>query len=258
MKNSNRYTVLSVLLLALIYVGGCAGPTTTAPRRWFPLYPTSPENVTVNSTKSSLPDAKPIVNEGIGPRLGILGTSVPGIEDINGIMPGGEFGVFYRKGPLVLDLNSRLFGSTYQNSEIASFSAAIGGRYHFLNKRNISPYLGGGLIWSHTHYEIVERELREVCLRWSEQKWFLFIPYRDCLEWGEEWQDILYTYQGRGLGAYGVIGIEFRHLQQSRFNLELRIDNPSYELLELDAYENQRSVSLGTPISLGMSLLHQF
>ena len=216
--------------------------------------PTSPENGTTNSIKSSLSDAKPIVKEGIGPRLGILGTSVPGI-DITGMMPGGEFGVFYRKGPLVLDLNSRLFSGSHQDSKFTSFSAAIGGRYHFLNKRNISSYLGGGITWSYKHYEKVERELRKVCLRWSEQEWFLFIPYRNCLEWGEEWQDILYTYEGRGLGAYGIMGIEFRHLHQSRFNIELRIDNPSYEL---DAYENQRYVSLGIPISLGIFFLHQF
>lgn len=218
--------------------------------------PTLSENGTVNTTKRSLPDSKSTVNEGIGTRLEILGTSVPGI-DISGIIPGGEFGVFYRKDPLILDINSRFFSSSSQDSKVVSFSAAIGGRYHFLNKRNISPYLGGGLTWSHTHYEIVKKELRRVCLRWSEQKYFLFIPYKDCLEWGEEWQDILYTYQGKGLGAYGIIGIEFRHFHQTRFNLELRIDNPFYEL-ELDSYVSQKSISLGMPISLGISLLHQF
>ncbi|MXV73110.1 hypothetical protein F4Z99_02395 [Candidatus Poribacteria bacterium] len=35
MKNRNRYTVLAILLFALIYVGGC-GRTTTAPTGWLP------------------------------------------------------------------------------------------------------------------------------------------------------------------------------------------------------------------------------
>ena len=162
MKNSNRYTVLSIFLLALIYVSGC-GTTTTSPTGWLPLHPTSFEkNDTGNSAKSILPDAKSIVNERIGLRLGILGTSIPGI-DIN-VIPGAELGLSVGKGPLSIDFNSRFFYRDYQNSKIASFFGAIGGRYHFLNKRNISPYLGGGLTWSRTHYEKVERELREVCL----------------------------------------------------------------------------------------------
>lgn len=261
MKNSNRYTVLSILLLALIYVGGC-GPTTTAPKGWLPLHPTSSGNNTVNSAKSSILDSKSTVNEGRSWHLGILGTSVSDIG-IN-VMTGGEVGLSYGKGPLILDLNFRLFGGTHQNSQFESFSIiigelAIGGRYHFLNKRNISPYLGGGLTLGSTEYERKERELRQVCLRWDTE-YILGISLlgKKCLEWGEKWQDILYTYEGEGLGAYGIIGIEFRHLHQSRFNLELRIDNPSYEL-ELDSYSDpKKSVSLGIPISLGISLLHQF
>lgn len=253
MKNLNRYTVLSILLLVLIYVGGCA-PTTTAPNGWRPSHPTSPENVTVSSDKSILPDAKSIVNERIDLRLGLLGTSIPGI-DISVIL-GAELGVSFGKGPLIVDLNSRLFSGSDEDPKFTSLSAAIGGRYHFLHKRNISPYLGGGLTWGYTHYEKVERELREVCLDW-DLEFILFIPIPVCDEWGSEWQDILYTYEGRGFGAYGIIGIEFLHLHQSRFNIELRIDNPLYKL-ESDAHGEQRSISLGMPISLGISLLHQF
>lgn len=193
----------------------------------------------------------------MGVRLGVLGASASGI-DIN-VIPGAELGLSSGKGPLTVDLNSRVFYNTYKNSKFGSFSTEIGGRYHFLNKRNISPYLGGGLTWSYTHYEREERELREVCLRWSEEKYFLFfIPAgRDCLEWGNEWLDILYTYNGAGSGAYGIIGIEFGHLRQRHFNLELRIDNPFYEL-EVDSYANQKSISLGILISLGISLQYQF
>ena len=36
MKNLNRYTSLPILLLALIYVIGCGGATTTAPKGWLP------------------------------------------------------------------------------------------------------------------------------------------------------------------------------------------------------------------------------
>lgn len=246
--------------------------------------PTSPENGTINSTTSRLSDAKSIVNQAISLRLGILGTSIPGI-DIN-VIPGGELGLSFGKGPLMVDLNSRLFYSPYKDSKFTSLSAGIGGRYHFSNERNISPYLGGGVTWSYTRYELVKRELRSVCLRRSEQEEqgsFLGFPYTftKCLEWGEEWQDIPYDLrEGRGFGAYGIIGIEFRHLHRSRFNIQLRIDNPSYELedpsrrsqrlssafddpffdeffdeLGLDDYA---PISLGMPISLGVSLLHQF
>ena len=253
MKNLNRYTSLSILLLALIYVGGCA-PTTTAPREWFPLHPTSPEKVAVNTSKSILPDAKSIINERIGLRLGVLGTSIPSI-DIN-VIPGAELGLSFGKGPLIVDLNSRFFSGSDQDPKFTSFSAAIGGRYHFLHKRNISPYLGGGLTWSYMHYEKVERELRKVCLDW-DWEFVLFIPIPVCKEWGHEWRDILYMYEGRGFGAYGIIGVEFLHLHQSRFNLELRIDNPFYEL-ESNSHGSQRSISLDIPISLGISLLHQF
>lgn len=240
-------------MLALIYVGGC-GATTNAPKGWLPLHPTSFENDTVNSAKSILPDTKSIVNERIGLRLGVLGTSIPGI-DIN-VIPGAELGLSFGKGPLIVDLNSRLFSGSDRDPKFTSLSAAIGGRYHFLHKRNISPYLGGGFTWGYMQYEKVERELREVCLDW-DLEFILFIPIPVCKKWGSEWHDILYTYEGRGVGAYGVIGIEFRHLHQSRFNIELRIDNPFYEL-ESDSHGSQRSISLGIPISLSISLLHQF
>ena len=242
--------------------------------------PTLSENGTVNATKRSLPDSKPIVNKAVSLRLEILGTSIPGI-DIN-VIPGGELGLSFGKGPLMVDLNSRLFYSPYKDSKFVSFSAGIGGRYHFSNERNISPYLGGGVTWSYTRYELVKRELRSVCLRRSEQEEqgsFLGFPYTftKCLEWGEEWQDIPYDLrEGRGFGAYGIIGIEFRHLYRSRFNIQLRIDNPSYELEDPSGWSQRLSsafddpffdelglddyapISLGMPISLGISFLHQF
>ena len=177
------------------------------------------------------------------------------------VIPGGELGLSFGKRPLTVDLNSRYFNDTLiqdsdedQDPKFVSFSMAIGGRYHFLNKRNISPYLGGGLTWGYTQYVEVERELREACLDWDVDVFF-FIPYPVCRRWGDKWFDVLYTYKGRGLGAYGIIGIEFGHLDQNPFSLELRIDNPFYEL---DSLSNQRSVSLGIPILLGVSWLYQF
>lgn len=241
--------------------------------------PTLSENGTINSTKSRLSDTKSTVNQAKSLRLGILGTSIPGI-DIS-VIPGGELGLSFGKGPLMVDLNSRLFYSPYKDSKFTSLSAGIGGRYHFSNERNISPYVGGGVTWSYTRYELVKRELRSVCLRESkqEQRSFLGISYTstECLEWGEEWQDIPYDLrEGRGFGAYGIIGIEFRHLHRSRFNIQLRIDNPSYELEDPSGVSQRLSsafddpffdewrlddyvpIPLGTPFSLGMSWLYQF
>ena len=118
MKNLNRYTSLSILLFTLIYVDGC-GATTNAPNRWLLSHPTSSENATVNSAESILPDAKSILNERIDVRLGVLGTSIPGI-DIS-VIPGAELGLSFGKGPLIVDLNSRLFSGSDQDPSLHRF-----------------------------------------------------------------------------------------------------------------------------------------
>lgn len=280
----NSYTII-LIFIALIHVPGYADPpTTTAPLDEFRAYARFPQGLpeaiggqsrkpkkntqeiaasskpieqdasAANSVKSSTPQSKSTMNRGLGLRMSILGTSVSGI-DINA-MPGGELSLSFGKGPLIIYNDYRFFFGTHQDSEFGSVSTTIGGRYHFLNKRNISPYLGGGFTWGYAHYERMERELQEVCQNWDVFL-LLFLPIPYCEQYGEEWRDVLYTYKGGGIGAHGIIGIEFRHLHQSRFNLELRIDNPLYEL-ELDSPTKQRSIPLGTPFSLGMSWLYQF
>ena len=79
------------------------------------------------------------------------------------------------------------------------FSWAIGGRY-FLNKQNISPYVGGGLAIIAVGYE-------------------------------EDYYD---SDGDIGLGVYGIVGIEALRLTQSRLNLELRIDRPFFTLENQD------------------------
>ena len=85
------------------------------------------------------------------------------------------------------------------STTFAWFSWAIGGRY-FLNKQNISPYLGGGLAIIAVGYE-------------------------------EDYYDSEADF---GLGAYGVVGVEALRLTQSRLNLELRIDRPFFTLPNQD------------------------
>ena len=79
------------------------------------------------------------------------------------------------------------------------FSWAIGGRY-FLNKQNISPYVGSGLAIIAVGYE-------------------------------EDYYD---SDGDIGLGVYGIVGIEALRLTQSRLNLELRIDRPFFTLPNQD------------------------
>lgn len=148
---------------------------------------------------------------------------------------------------------------------LESASMAIDGRYHLLDKRSISPYFGGGLTWGWTRYEAVKRKRHVVCLESYGDSgagdallWLLFLPFSlvsgewvaplpepeetGCNEWGYEWRNHFYTYTGKGFGANGIIGIEFRHLHKSRFNLALRIDTPFYEL-EFNRRNSSRSAN---------------
>ena len=103
------------------------------------------------------------------------------------------------------------------------FSWSIGGRY-FLNKQNISPYVGGGLAIIGVEYETKTRVRKP-------KEWFGSAErYREL--WGEEyeWVDEYNSEGANGLGAYAAVGIEFLRLTQSRLNLELRVDRPFFKL----------------------------
>ena len=121
-----------------------------------------------------------------GPSIGVFGILVPGTS-IAGA--GYRMGWFYQTPSYAVGADYEVAVGGEPSGGIFSAgvfnSTAIEGRY-FLNKRNISPYVGGGLA-------------------------LLLISSR---------------YEYFGLSTYGVVGIETRHLPQVRANLELRIDRP--------------------------------
>ena len=140
--------------------------------------------------------------------VGIFGTFIPGTDIA--AEPGFEYGWSYETPSYAVgtefrtsgrDLFDESVGSAVQNNEDDGFSFfawSIGGRY-FFNKRNISPYVGGGLAIVGASYE------RE------------------------------YYYESdTGLGTYGVVGIEVLRLTESRLKLELRVDRPLFTLENQD------------------------
>ena len=147
--------------------------------------------------------------------LGILGTFIPGTSI--GAEPGYEWGWSYQTPSYAVGTEFRGSGSDgdEDSDEFSFFAWSIGGRY-FFNKRNISPYVGGGFSIINISYEAkVERPARNQSLFFSD-------------DWGYDGDS------DSGLGAYGVAGIEALRLTESRLKLELRIDRPFFTLESQD------------------------
>ena len=107
-------------------------------------------------------------------------------------------------------------------------SMSIGGRYLF-NKQNVSPYVGGGLAALHAKYTT-----------WVQPESGLIgelFGGKRCDDAGE------YPEENRGIGAYGVLGIEFGRYSRYGLKLELRVDRPFFKLPNQDVM----------PITLGIT-----
>ena len=149
--------------------------------------------------------------------VGILGTFVPGTSI--GAEPGFELGWSYQTPSYAVGTEYRFSGSDGDEAsdEFYFFAWSIGGR-HFFNKRNISPYVGGGFSIINTSYEAkAKRPVRNQSSFFSD-------------DWGY-YDD---ADSDSGLGAYGVAGIEALRLTESRLKLELRIDRPFFSLPNKD------------------------
>ena len=146
--------------------------------------------------------------------LGILGTFVPG-TDIAG-EPGYEWGWSYQTPAYAVGTEFRASGSggDEDSDDFSFFAWSIGGRY-FFNKRNISPYVGGGFSIINVSYEAKVKTPERNRSPFSSDPW----GYDDYDEDSDS-----------GLGAYGVAGIEALRLTESRLKLELRIDRPFFSL----------------------------
>lgn len=171
--------------------------------------------------------------------IGFLGLYVPGTDILGAAAL--EFGWSYEAPSYAAGTQFRF---RYQEEEdkfeasgdlFSFFSWSIGGRY-FLNKQNISPYVGGGLVLIGVDFETKTRVRKHKEWFGSEER------YREL--WGEEWEWVdEYNSEGaNGLGAYATVGIELLRLSQSRLNLELRVDRPFFRLPSRDVI----------PITLGI------
>ena len=182
--------------------------------------------------------------------VGIFGTFVPGTDIA--AEPGFEYGWSYQTPSYAVGTDFRTsgrdaiegtVGAGIQDSEPEGFSFlawSIGGRY-FFNKRNISPYAGGGLAIVNTSYETK--------VRVRERNWPSFVGEGE--DWfGDEWRyyEDYESESDTGLGTYAVVGIEALRLTQSRLNLELRIDRPLFSLESQDIM----------PITFGISFSRNY
>ena len=177
--------------------------------------------------------------------IGIFGTFVPGTDVA--AEPGFEYGWSYQTPSYTVGTDFRTsgrdavkgtVGTGIQDSEPEGFSFfawSIGGRY-FFNKRNISPYVGGGLAIVNTSYETRVRKRERIRLSFfgDEEEWRYYDDYE--------------SESDTGLGAYAVVGIEALRLTQSRLNLELRLDRPFFSLESQDIM----------PITFGISFSRNY
>ena len=136
--------------------------------------------------------------------VGIFGTFIPGTDIA--AEPGWEFGWSYETPAYSVGTEFRGSG----NDDFTFISWSIGGRY-FFNKKNISPYAGGGLsIFSGSYYT---------------DEWYYddygYIDYYD-------------SNDDSGLGVYVVGGIEMLRLTKSRLKFEVRVDRPFFSFPDRD------------------------
>ena len=146
--------------------------------------------------------------------IGILGTFIPGTDIA--AEPGYEWGWSYQTPAYAVGTEFRVSasGGDEDSDDFSFFAWSIGGRY-FFNKRNISPYVGGGFSIINTTYEAKEKRPERNQPLFSSDPW----GYDDYDEDSDS-----------GLGAYGVAGIEALRLTESRLKLELRVDRPFFSL----------------------------
>lgn len=167
---------------------------------------------------------------------GILGTFVPGTDIA--AEPGYEFGWSYETPAYAVGTEFRGSGSggDEDSDEFFFFAWSIGGRY-FFNKRNISPYVGGGFSIINVSYEAKEKMPERTRSSIFGDEWGYYEDY-----------DYYDSEHDSGLGAYGVAGIEALRLTESRLKLELRIDRPFFSLDSQDIM----------PITFGISFSRNY
>ena len=168
--------------------------------------------------------------------MGIFGTFIPGTDVA--AEPGFETGWSYQTPSYAVGTQFRYSGPDDDDdasNTITFFAWSIGGRY-FFNKRNVSPYVGGGLAVVDASYKtkVQKRERIRLSFFGEEEEWRYYDDYE--------------SEDDSGLGVYGVVGIEVLRLTQSRLNLELRVDRPFFKLPSQDIM----------PITFGISFSRNY
>ena len=162
--------------------------------------------------------------------IGFLGTFFPPLTD--GGTLGYRLGWSYELPSYAVEVEGRIVTAKNEIREFEYFNEtnesgfaafSVGGIYFFFNKRNISPYFGGGLTASRV---------------WWERR-----------TWHSGWHEdgALHQHGGssfdRGIGAYVVGGIQMLRTTQNRLKLELRVDKPFFDL------------SVASDVSVGLLLI---
>ena len=177
--------------------------------------------------------------------MGIFGISMPGTDIAARPLLGFGWSFERPSFAAVTDFRFRVQeeADLFEDADnrFSFFSWSIGGKY-FLNKRNISPYIGGGFAIVGVEYETTTRVKKH-------KEWFGSAEeYREL--WGEEWEWVdEYSSEGEnGLGAYATVGIEALRLTESRLKFELRVDRPFFRLPRQDSF----------PITFGISFSRNY
>ena len=152
-------------------------------------------------------------------RLGMIGTSVSNNSEF-----GAEWGWAYETPSYAVGTEFRGAGGSNDNDERFTFFAWLIGGQYFFNKKNISPYVGGGIARSWGSRDDYEEEY--------------FV--------GDEYFGYTETDSESGMGVYVVGGVEALRLSRARLKLELRIDQPFYKV----GNRTMTPVSVGASISL--------
>ena len=241
---SHENPISTIMIERQIVLANIEEMIPAAPRLVDALVHNKPINATVDMetvTEQEARELRKISGESLW-TMGIFGRFIPG-TDVSA-EPGFEFGWSYQTPSYAVGTEFRYSGPDDDDdatNTIAFFSWSIGGRY-FFNKRNISPYVGGGLAVVDASYKTKVRK--------RERNWPSFIGEDE--EWfGDEWGEYYDDYESEddsGLGAYGIVGIEALRLTESRLKLELRIDRPFFTLESQDIM----------PITFGISFSRNY
>ncbi len=136
--------------------------------------------------------------------VGIFSTFLPGTEVF--AKPGWEIGWGYQTPRYAVGTEFRFSGGVSDSEDYMFALWSIGGRY-FFNKKNITPYVGGGFsIIGLSYYD------------YDYNNYHSYYGSND----------------DNGLGAYFVGGVEMLRLTKSRLKFELRVDRPFFSLSDQD------------------------